>query len=113
MLSFVDQPADLCIANPDGTPSEAYIIESIALGNNYCGSTLLGSPLLAYNPQLFSTELVGVTNSYVPGSPCNPVTCVDLGGFTWDDNFNGFADVPGTGTGGTTPGSQLPNEIFL
>lgn len=113
VLSFQDNPADFCIAGPGDTPSMGYTTQVAKYGSSVCGSTLLGSPLpLATTPQMFSTELVGVTSSYVPGNPCDPTTCVDLGGFTWDDNFNGLAELSTTGTGGATIDYEVTRSDF-
>ena len=86
-LQYSDTPKDVCIPNPDGTPSPAFLNDpalAAACGNKTSGP----SSFIA-----FSTDLVGILSSFVVGTDCISLkTCVDLGiGFSWTDDFNGNA----------------------
>jgi hypothetical protein len=110
-LQFLDRPADPCIPNADGTPSAAFKanLNNVA---TLCGNRT--SPL--WDSYVgFTTHLMGVLPSFVPGTNCVVLgTCIDLGiGFTWTDDFNGTSGGafvtkngtpidPGSGTGGST-----------
>jgi hypothetical protein len=110
-LSFTDAPADFCIANdPGGSPSVGYN----ELAN--AGYTLPCAPpgLAEAGSYLsFTTELVGVTGDFIPGTDCIALgTCTELDEFTWTDSFNGINSQPLSGTGGiATEFSTLDGDI--
>jgi hypothetical protein len=105
-LFFSDQPSDLCISGPNG-PSAGYQQAVAQLGVNPCSPKNLPLVPAATGFQLFVTQLVGIKTAPPPGSSCNPASCVPLGEFIWEDNFNGIPLQPQTGTGG------IPNFFVL
>ena len=115
-LNFSDGPADICIAGPNGMPSVGYS-NNLATAQSLCGGSKLALPSSFLS---FTTEIVGVTAPPVttktsPLAPPDCGTCVFLGGFSWDDNFNGtventFPD-PKTGTGGVFNPVALTSDV--